>query len=403
MMDVKNLSVLMLSIFLCAFANAQQAAIPGVIINHISQQEGKYVGSPSICILPDGSYLASHDEFGPKSGDSNSGKENIFSSFDKGLTWKQIARLDGQYWSTMFVLKGHVYIIGAQKEHGNVVIRRSDDGGHTWTSPKDSKTGVILTGQYHTAPVPVVIYNGRVWRAVENASSPDMRWPQRYSAMMLSASVKSDLLDANSWRHSNFLRSDSTWMDNRMTGWLEGNAVVAPDGNMLDILRSEVSDPANEYAAFVHISKDGKKATFDPNTGLIKFPGGRKKFTIRYDNQSKLYWTLSNLNFMQVPQQKQYSIRNMLVISSSPNLKTWTMHQVILFHPERLYHGFQYIDWLFDGNDIIFVSRTAFDDATGGANNFHNANFLTFHRIKNFRNLKNCALDVSKYITKEVK
>lgn len=400
---MKKLLLLIITACLCIFAKAQTASPPGVTINHISQQEGKYIGSPCICILPDGTYLASHDEFGPNSTELVSAKVNIFSSSDKGKSWKQIARLDGQYWSTMFVLNGHLYIIGPQKNHGNLVIRRSDDGGYTWTIPTNSKTGIILTGQYHTAPVPVVIHNGRVWRAIENAASPDKRWPQRYSAMIISARINSDLLKAKSWRQTNFIRSDSTWMNNHMNGWLEGNAVVAPDGSMLDILRSEIGKSPTEYAAYVHISKNGKKATFDPNTGFVKFPGGRKKFTIRYDNRSKLYWTLSNPNFMQVPQWKHYSVRNMLVLSSSPDLNNWTMHKMILFHPERLHHAFQYIDWLVENNDIIFVSRTAFDDSTGGAHTFHDANFLTFHRIENFRDLKDETLDLDEYTTNENK
>ncbi len=44
------------------------------------------------------------------------------------------------------------------------------------------------------------------------------------------------------------------------------------------------------------------------------------------------------------------------------------------------YTGFQYVDWLFDGDDLIFVSRTAYN----GAHNYHDANHLTFHRVKNF-------------------
>jgi hypothetical protein len=50
-------------------------------------------------------------------------------------------------------------------------------------------------------------------------------------------------------------------------------------------------------------------------------------------------------------------------------------------------HGFQYADWQFDGDDIIAVVRTAFDDGEGGAHTYHDANFLTFHRWKNFREL----------------
>jgi hypothetical protein len=113
---MKKLLLLIITACLCIFAKAQTASPPGVTINHISQLEGKYIGSPCICILPDGTYLASHDEFGPNSTELVSAKVNIFSSSDKGKSWKQIARLDGQYWSTMFVLNGHLYIIGPQKK-----------------------------------------------------------------------------------------------------------------------------------------------------------------------------------------------------------------------------------------------------------------------------------------------
>ena len=58
---------------------------------------------------------------------------------------------------------------------------------------------------------------------------------------------------------------------------------------------------------------------------------------------------------------------------------------MLLKHPDSAKHGFQYVDWLFDGADIIAACRTAFDDDEGGAHNFHDANYLTFHRIANFR------------------
>jgi hypothetical protein len=81
------------------------------------------------------------------------------------------------------------------------------------------------------------------------------------------------------------------------------------------------------------------------------------------------------------------SVRNTLVLKGSSDLKNWSICKVLLQHPDVKKHGFQYVDWQFDGKDIIFLSRTAFDDGVGGAGNFHNANFLTFHRIKNFRKL----------------
>jgi hypothetical protein len=74
-------------------------------------------------------------------------------------------------------------------------------------------------------------------------------------------------------------------------------------------------------------------------------------------------------------------------LTSSKDLKNWTIRSILLYHPDNLKHGFQYSDWLFDGQDIIAVVRTAFDDAEGGAHNKHDANFLTFHRWRNFRQL----------------
>ena len=60
---------------------------------------------------------------------------------------------------------------------------------------------------------------------------------------------------------------------------------------------------------------------------------------------------------------------------------------MVLYHPGVEKHAFQYLDWQFDGADLIAVSRTAFDDDGGGADNQHNANYLTFHRVRNFRAL----------------
>ena len=43
--------------------------------------------------------------------------------------------------------------------------------------------------------------------------------------------------------------------------------------------------------------------------------------------------------------------------------------------------GFQYIFFLIDGDDILYLSRTSIN----GARNFHDANHQTFHRIRAFR------------------
>jgi len=63
----------------------------------------------------------------------------------------------------------------------------------------------------------------------------------------------------------------------------------------------------------------------------------------------------------------------------------WDVRKILLAHPDNIKHGFQYVDWLFNNKDILFVCRTAYDDEKGGAHNQHDANYLTFHTIKKFR------------------
>lgn len=360
---------------------------PGVIVSHISQKAEKYIGSPGLCILPDGTYIASHDEFGPKSTEFRSAQTRIFRSKDKGVNWEQIANIDGQFWSNLFVHRGELYIMGVNKHHGNLIIRQSKDGGYTWTIPYSSTTGLILEGEYHTAPMPIIEHNGRLWRAVEYATAPSTKWGKRYSAMMVSIPTDKDLLTAENWTRSNHLPYDSTYLDGKFNAWLEGNAVVSPEGKLLDILRVGVNAGTDECAAFVNISEDGRTASFDPHSGFVKFPGGSKKFSIRYDEQTKRYWMLTNLVKPEYKTIGPANVRNTQALCSSPNLTNWTIHQTVLEHDDVMKHGFQYVEWLFEGNDIIFLSRTAYDDDSGGAKNNHDANFLTFHRIKDFRSL----------------
>ncbi|MCU0455742.1 MAG: glycoside hydrolase [Bacteroidales bacterium] len=375
-------------ILICIYRlDSQESKVPGIVINYIPASTKVYIGSPSICILPDGTYLASHDHFGPVTIEHERALTTVFSSTDRGKSWNRISEINGQFWSNLFVIRDTVYIMGTWKHHGNFIIRRSTDGGITWSDPADSSSGLLLKGEYHTAPVPVLIHNGRIWRALEYAKSHTTEWGKRYSAMVISAPVNSDLLKASCWTSTNYLRFDSTYLSSNFRGWLEGNTVADPSGNVVDILRVATSEKGRDLAAIVRISRDGKTASFNPSEGFIEFTGGARKFTIRFDERSSRYWTIGNMIAEGHEDMDAGSVRNTLVIQSSKDLVNWTVHDILLHHPDVRKHGSQYVDWQFDGKDIIFVSRTAYDDEFGGANNYHDANYLTFHRIKNFRKL----------------
>src|SRR5262249_1845623 len=202
--------------------------------------------APSILILGNGDYLASHDLFGPKSNEHVSATTKIFRSADHGKTWSHLADIRGAFWSSLFEHKGDVYLIGPHHHHGSVLIRKSTDAGKTWTDPKDKNTGLLLDGEYHCAPMPVIVNAGRLWRAMENAGG-GTEWGKRYRAMMLSIPVEKDLLKADNWTASSFINRDPSWLNGKFNAWLEGNAVVTPDGHIVDILRVD-NKPEGETA-----------------------------------------------------------------------------------------------------------------------------------------------------------
>lgn len=352
---------------------------PGIVIAHTPAGSGVYIGSPSLALLPDGTYVAGHDDFGPGSAADTT---TLFQSPDRGQSWTKWATVSGQYWSTLFVHHGDLYLIGTSQEYGDVVLRRSRDGGRTWTQPQDGRSGLLLTGgQYHCAPVPVVAHAGRIWRAMERREPP-VGWAEHFSAFVLSVPEEADLLDARQWRVTQSLRYNLRWP---FCGWLEGNVVVTPSGDLVDMLRTDAR--GEEVAAAVQIGGDGRTLRFNPPTDLVQMPGACKKFTIRYDSASRRYWSLTNHVPRPAPGDVPGAIRNTLALVCSSDLKDWEARSVLLHHPDPLRHGFQYADWHFDGEDIVAVVRTAYDDGQGGAHNFHDANFLTFHRVPHFREL----------------
>lgn len=349
------------------------------IVAHSPASSGQYIGSPSLVVLPTGDYLMSHDLFGPESDFEVS---HLYRSGDGGRTWEHISRVTGQFWSNLFWHEGAAYWMGTTRRYGGVALRRSDDLGHTWTEPRDETSGLLLDdGQYHCAPMPTVAHNGRLWRAMEDVAG-DRGWADHFRAFVMSAPCDADLLRADSWTSCDRLAGDSAWLNGRFGGWLEGNAVVTPQETVVDLLRVEVP-PGPEAAALIEISADGVRATFDPDRGFVEFPGGAKKFTVRRDDAGQ-YWSLTNPVLEHHAAEHPGKVRNALALASSDDLRQWEMRGLILHHPDIDFHGFQYVDWLIDGDDLLVASRTAFDDGLGGAHNQHDANYLTFHRVTGF-------------------
>ncbi len=352
-------------------------------VNHLYACGQQYIGSPSIETLPDGRLVCSHDLFGPG---SSCNTTLIFHSYDAGLRWRHVSTIVNQFWSSLFVVNAVLYIMGTSGEGGHLVIRSSRDGGCTWTQPESAETGLLLNdARYHCAPTPVLIHANRVWKAVEDMMGPG-EWGTCFQSFVMSAPLGCDLLRANHWTKSNVLPRDASWLNGRFGGWLEGNVVPCRDGSVANLLRVHTENHP-EHAAIVNLSEDGATAVFNPDRGFVPFPGGSKKFTIRYDPFSTYYWTLCNYVPPRYRNRLPVETRNTLCLARSRNLRKWEIRSTLLHHPEPVYHGFQYADWQYAGRDLIAVIRTSDDDNAGGPHNNHDANYLQFARVKDFRSV----------------
>ncbi|MDP3071912.1 MAG: sialidase family protein [Opitutaceae bacterium] len=401
---MKVLSQLFLSLAFLTVACAQSGPPPGVVVASSPDPDKVYIGTPAIAILPDGSYVAAHDFFGKNTAFTDT--TQIFGSKDRGVSWTKLSEIRGQAWFTLFVHRGALYLHGTASRYGDLTIRRSLDGGRTWTEPHDSKTGLLLPGRFHGAPVPVVVHGGRIWRAVEERVN-DFQWPLHFSSLVVSAPEDADLLNAGNWTRTNGTLFDPQWYNGKRPGWLEGNIVVTPAGSLVNLLRVHTEPrpedgfasaggaagiPRYEVGARCEISADGKTQTFDPARGLIHFPGSQSKFTIRFDPRSQRYWALvqkiANQHEGRDWATSPIHQRNVLMLTSSADLRGWREESIVLRWREGQVLAaadrvaWQYLDWQFDGDDLVAVSRTSW-----GGQTYHNANHMTFHRVRNFRTL----------------
>lgn len=352
--------------------------VPGSVVTYSPAKSGLFIGSPGLAVLPNGWLAAKCDLFGPASTEEQSGLTRVFVSWDAGSNWHHSADIADMYWASLFTHGDALYLLGTACEYGSIVIARSEDFGSSWTAPR-----VLRAGSYHCAPVPIVEHRGRLWRAFEHRR-PASGWAGNFRALLISAPLDDDLLAPESWTASESLSRNPEWNNGDFHGWLEGNVVVTGSGEVLNVLRVHVEGP-DDKAAIVRFDESGVTPQFDPATDLIDFPGGATKFTIRFDPETQLYWSLVNAIPPRYRQPNPTKVRNTLALACSSDLRDWTIASVALFHPDQTKHGIQYVDWLFDDDDIVFLSRTAWLDQEGGARNQHDANFLTYHRLPQFR------------------
>lgn len=286
----------------------------------------------------------------------------LFRSDDGGLHWRYVTDIFPCFWGKMFWHKDRLYMLGVSREYGDMLIGASDDEGRTWSTPTVLSRGSSssIENGHHRAPTVVLNSHGRLWTGTEYGS-----WKKnRFSASLLSADENADLLDAGNWTFTDFVRPDveSLGEEAGSPGGIEGNAVELPDGRVVDLLRFK-----EDKAILMEANPDDPEAALVLK-GLPYFPLAHTKFEVaRHANG--IYYALGN----------PAPGRNILSLYASPDFVHWDKLQEVVNHAECSIKdvGFQYPVFCFEGNDMLLLSRTAWNHA----HNFHDSNCITFHRI----------------------
>lgn len=338
--------------------------VPGRVVNYLHPQDdqyhfsGQYLASPSIVKLENGALLSSMDVF---AGNRPQNLTLIFRSDDGGQNWHYVTELFPCFWGKLFTHRGSLYMLGMSNEYGDLLIGRSDDEGLTWAVPTPIMRGSACTMEkgLHKAPMPIIRAHGRLWTEVDFGS-----WNcGGFGNSIFSIDENADLCAAENWSCTGFLHFDSSWPKaGDYASSIEGNAVEAPDGSIVALMRY------GENKALL-MKMDYKNPEARPEfVEFIDFPMGHTKFEVQRHPDGS-YYAVGN----------RLPLRTILSVFRSTDLRHWDFVRDIENQNQMPVKevGFQYPAFLFDGDDLLVLSRTAFNKA----NNFHDSNMQTFYRV----------------------
>ncbi len=397
-----------------------------------SEDAGKIpLYTPSICRLDSGRLVASYER--GKEGKANGAQHvQILTSDDHGATWT----LRGSTRIThgrLFQAADALYLLGHE---GDLVITRSNDNGETW-----SPTQKLTEGEsWHGTAANVWPANGNVYLVMEQRVGREIKgWPVgELAPVLLRAKSGDDLTDRRSWSFSSRLpfcdvipgykendpkidyfgvpfyaqsypEGAGIFQKLKMApmGWLEGNVVQITDpahywydagghtfhlflrahtgGTGYAAMCKVVENPDGTMTTSLETVPSGKKILFLP------FPGGQMRFHVCYDERTKVYWLLSSQATDSMTKAKalppdRYNLpnneRHRLVLHFSKNMVDWCFAGMVATgaSPKEARH---YASMDIDGDDLVILSRSGDENAKSA----HEGNIITFHRVKNFRDL----------------
>ena len=363
-----------------------------------------FLYTPAIAEGLDGRFVVAVDYGGPGTGildgprsdfgDYPAGNQiRVYLSDDKGRTWRETATRIPMMHEILFKAGDRLYMIG---HSGRLLITRSDDNGETWSEP------AVLCPEpcWHQSCTAVDVYDGKVTLVYEKWVADGHPWPG-VGPVLMRADEQADLTQASNWKFSDLYDPDADMdaarpsgipvVGGKAAGILETNVVriYNPSHPFYDATGKSVVLLSRASAGFPDIGvmlrgyerEDGSLAVGRCHLGngdvlFVHIPGANLKFHLVYDPKSELYWLLHS----QID--GRMNARRRLALSYSPDLLHWTFAGLVAVGPTDR-SARHYATMIVNGDDLCIVSRSGDEQAR----NAHDGNIVTFHRVRNFRDL----------------
>jgi hypothetical protein len=324
------------------------------------------VANPSFIIRSNGDYIACA---------SGLVGSQVWRSTNKGSSWSALSGDFSINRQSVFEVAGVLYVIGEDGDDGGTRIYRSSNGGSSWTTALLSGLGVAGGD----APSHVDIVNGRIWKACAGANG---------EPRLLSADVNANLMVTSSWTVAQGGPTAGTYT---LANGQRGKVINGPEGTLLTTREGRVINATKStvFRSAADGEREGIAQVYAVNTTTTKadvnyagpyLPGTASKYTVRFDPVSDKYWALTTVG----PTRSQLNLYS--ATTSGARINDFKFVRTILT-TKSFYDGWNYPFMQIEGNDIVFVLRTAWGDDRGMATRWHNGNNFTFHRIRNFRSL----------------